>query len=307
MDRVDSIESYDYKNTAALPDVDLAKSTMPTFDFLAEYNSSSTAHRHFKVLADYSEEHEERIQIINACQQETAKLSAQNVFGEMLRKNCRRKRLYEVGMRSCLRQADFDILETEIREDFQRQMEDLKKVEERQIQVLENFRTANSQEYFQADRSTSVCDGNEKAYVSIWNKYNTLGRDINGFFRIVDEDRGVSCFEKIVAKSLGRSQVRFRPPRLFVKTVDDESDVTTTESEDSEDDDNWGKAQQKYRTMLSKGDETLSNECISISEENKLLTSEVEKEGEETQSGSEDSCVIAKRKKLLTISSSDDE
>jgi hypothetical protein len=267
MDRINSLIDYDYLRSSVLPDSELTKAAMPSMDFLQNYVFRSECESEAAIKA-YRDIRGERIQKIEACAQESSKLLTQNCFGEFLRKCVKRKTECERKMLTSLHGCNIDTLKAAIIKDSLEQVKQMAKEEESKMKMFDTWRDQSTQASCSSSSNTAVYE----EFVVEWNRYHTMGRDLNGFFRVVNNDYGFSYLEKIIAKSLGQEELSFGQ-KLSVEKVEDcffdTSDAESSTTESIQD------------PSFSDIDvERLSNDCISISEENKLLLEACEKKKE---------------------------
>jgi hypothetical protein len=260
MDRINSFYDYDYLTSSVLPDSDLAKAAMPSMDFL-QNNLFRPECESQKALKQFNQSRSDRIQLIEACAQESGKLVVQNCLGEFVRKCVKRRQQCETGMLEILREINYDHLRASVVKDSQQQMKELGESEEKKLKFLDVF---HQNESSMPERESKSKD--HEQFVHEWNRYHTMGRDLNGFFRIVNNDYGFSYLEGIVAKSLGQNELSFMQ-KLTVEKVD-KSFIDTSDSESSS---TTVSVQQGSFFDEDVDVEGLSNDCISITEENRLL------------------------------------
>ena len=197
------LQDYDYLISSTLPDRPLVLEAMPTNAFLKTHQTSEATEQ---VLDDFEAERKARIQVMNACAQESTKLAVQNCFGEMLKKCVKRKKQCEAQMNKYLTGCNLEELKALVRADIQDKKEELSREEQRKLQVISQLK--KHQEEFalflpDVASSSRQCGIN---YLIAWDQYCSIARDLNGFFRLVHADLEFTCFETLIASSLGHKQ-----------------------------------------------------------------------------------------------------
>jgi hypothetical protein len=223
--------------------------------FLERYNDRDDKEKSKKAVKYFEEKRKERIQVFNACQQASAKSVLQNCFGEMQKGCLKKKEKYEAEMLHCLVECDYEKLKDSIKMNTKIQMDEIAKDEEKRLSILETFRTEQTG-FFKGTENGK----NHHDFITAWNRYHTIGRDLNGFFRFVNDDYRHSDFEKNVAKSMATEKVVFKN--------DLSTEVRFADNITSSDDDTETGS---CSTPSLHGSENLSNDCISITEEMAIL------------------------------------
>jgi hypothetical protein len=230
--------------------------------FLERYNDRDDKEKRKKAVKYFERKRQERIQVINACQQASAKCVLQNCFGEMEKGCLKKKEKCEAEMLNCLVECDFEKLRDAIKMNTKIQMEEIAKDEEKRLSILENFRMEQNS-FFKGTENGK----NHHDFITAWNRYHTIGRDLNGFFRFVNDDYRHLDFEQNVAKSMATETTVFRND-LSTKTVS--SDIISSDDDTETGSCSTPSLDSSYEL------ENLSNDCISITEEMAILKEENE-------------------------------